>query len=123
MPDHVHMLAQPLSKGEGAWELGEVLHSVKGFSAHQIAKKWRRKVVGNHAQCADGTLIHGAVEPDSLSVYRVWQDERYDRWIRDEAEFAEKWQYIADNPVKNGLVAAAAEYRWLYVAEESPWRV
>jgi REP element-mobilizing transposase RayT len=38
MPDHVHVLAQPLAKGDGVWELGELLHSVKSYSAHQIGK-------------------------------------------------------------------------------------
>jgi hypothetical protein len=50
----------------------------------------------------------------------VWQDERFDRWIRDENEFAEKWQYIADNPVKRGLAASAADYPWLFLLEETP---
>ena len=34
----------------------------------------------------------------------IWQDERYDRIVRDEAEFLEKWQYIMNNPVKKELV-------------------
>ena len=101
MPDHVHVLAQPLPKGEGVWDLAELLHSVKSFSAHQIAKgrKDRR---------------------DSGPSSPIWQDERYDRWIRDDDEFAEKWQYIADNPVKEGLAATAKEYQWLYLLEERP---
>jgi hypothetical protein len=48
------------------------------------------------------------------------KDERYDRWIRVDDEFAEKSQYIADNPVKEGLAAAAVEYRWLYLLDERP---
>jgi REP element-mobilizing transposase RayT len=38
MPDHVHVLAQPLPKGGGVWDLAELVHSVKSFSAHEIAK-------------------------------------------------------------------------------------
>ena len=85
MPDHVHVLAQPLAKGDGVWELGELLHRVKSYSAHQIPKvsKDRR----------DARPTRPAISP-------IWQDERYDRWVRDDDEFAEKWQYIADNPVK-----------------------
>ena len=44
----------------------------------------------------------------------IWQDERYDRWMRDEDEIAEKWEYIVGNPVKAGLVEQAEHYRWLY---------
>jgi REP element-mobilizing transposase RayT len=95
MPDHVHALARPLAKGEGVWDLQAILHSIKSYSAHQINKRRGRR----------GPF---------------WQDERYDRWIRDEDEFAEKWQYIADNPVKRELVAKAEDYKWLYLLERLP---
>ena len=39
MPDHVHVLACPLAKGDGFWDLGELIHSVKSYSAHQIYKQ------------------------------------------------------------------------------------
>jgi len=90
MPDHVHLLAQPLNHPEdGSIDLGEIIHSVKSFSAHQINRSRRRR---------------GA----------VWEQERYDRIIRDEPEFLEKWQYIRNNPLKQGLVSAAEDYAWLY---------
>jgi putative transposase len=44
----------------------------------------------------------------------VWQDERFDRIVRDEKEFNEKWEYIKTNPVKNGLSQKPADYLWLY---------
>ena len=109
MPDHVHVLAKPLAKGDGVWELGELLHSVKSFSAHQIAKARKDRRDADPTGLAD------------LTSGPIWQDERYDRWVRDEDEFAEKWQYIADNPVKAGLAATAAEYKWLYLLEELPY--
>lgn len=90
MPDHVHALAQPLVKGEGGvYDLGEILHSVKSFSAHKINQ--RRGMEG-----------------------LVWQDERFDRIVRDEVEFNEKWQYIRNNPVKNGLSERPEDYPWFY---------
>lgn len=90
LPDHVHILAQPLTKQDGgAFELAEIIHSVKSFSSQKINRQRRGK---------------GA----------VWQDERYDRIVRDEAEFLEKWQYIRNNPVKEALAAIPEEYSWLY---------
>jgi putative transposase len=90
LPDHVHGLAQPLWRDDGgAFDLGEILHSIKRFSARKI----------NQARGEQGPL---------------WQDERYDRIVRDEAEFLEKWQYIRNNPVKEGLAATPEEYLWLY---------
>jgi putative transposase len=90
LPDHVHVLAQPLWRdGSGAFDLGEILHSIKRFSARKI----------NQARGEQGSL---------------WQDERYDRIVRDDEEFLEKWQYIRNNPVKVELADAPEEYPWLY---------
>jgi len=90
LPDHVHVLAQPLCRDDGgAFDLGEILHSIKRFSARKI----------NQARGITGSL---------------WQDERYDRIIRDEAEFLEKWQYIRNNPLKTGLALFPEDYPWLF---------
>lgn len=90
LPDHVHLLSQPLSRGEeGFFDLSEIIHSVKSFSAQKISQ--HRGVQGT-----------------------IWQDERYDRIVRDEAEFLEKWQYIRNNPLKEGLASQSEEYPWLY---------
>ena len=90
LTDHVHLLAQPLKKAEtGCFDLAEILHSIKRFSARKI----------NQERGAEGSL---------------WQDERYDRIVRDEAEFLEKWQYIRNNPLKAGLTLYAEDYPWLY---------
>jgi putative transposase len=86
LPDHVHILAQPLQKTEGGWfDLAEILHSIKRFSARKI----------NQARGNKGSL---------------WQDERYDRIVRDEAEFLEKWEYIRNNPLKSGLAIYPEDY-------------
>jgi putative transposase len=90
LPDHVHVLAQPLLRDAGgAFDLGEILHSIKRFSARKI----------NQARGNKGSL---------------WQDERYDRIVRDDAEFLEKWQYIRNNPGKQGLSPMPEDYPWLY---------
>ena len=90
LPDHVHLLSQPLSRGEGGFfDLSEIIHSVKSFSAQKISQ--HRGVKGT-----------------------IWQDERYDRIVRDEAEFLEKWQYIRNNPLKEGLASQSEDYPWLY---------
>jgi len=90
LPDHTHALVQPLPHPDGgAYDLGEIIHSVKRFSVYQI----------NRLRGAKGSL---------------WQDERYDRIVRDEAEFLEKWNYIRNNPVKVGLSEYPEDYPWLY---------
>ena len=118
MPDHVHVLAQPLRKGDGVWDLAELMHGIKSYSAHQIAKARadRRDAGPTDAGPTDSAEGGTNVPP----VGRIWQDERYDRLVRDEEEFAEKWHYIANNPVKNGIAATAGDYRWLYLLEQFP---
>jgi putative transposase len=69
--------------------LESILHTSKSYTAHEI----------NRIQ---------------NSVGAVWQDERYDRTMRNEDEFWEKWAYIADNPLKCGLVNDALTYPWLF---------
>jgi hypothetical protein len=34
--------------------------------------------------------------------------------MRDEDELAEKWEYIASNPIRAVLVERPEQYRWLY---------
>jgi REP element-mobilizing transposase RayT len=90
MPDHVHILGKPLPlPGGGVVNLGKVIHSVKSYSAHEIRKK----------RGSDGS---------------IWQDERFDRIVRDENEFWNKLEYIRNNPVKNELVENFEDYPWLY---------
>ena len=90
LPDHVHVLAQPLPHPDGGvHNLADIVHSVKRFSVYQISKR----------RGANGS---------------IWQDERYDRIVRDEAEFLEKWNYIRNNPVKGGLATKPEDYPWFY---------
>jgi REP-associated tyrosine transposase len=92
MPDHVHCLVQPLAlpESEDVYDLAEIIHSVKSFSVHQI----------NSQRGSRGS---------------IWQDERFDRIVRDEMEFLEKWQYIMNNPLKQELVKGWEDYPWLYI--------
>ncbi|MEJ2672962.1 MAG: hypothetical protein P8168_12340 [Deltaproteobacteria bacterium] len=90
MPNHVHVITQPLFLSDGgAVNLSGIIRSVKTFSARTIHA--RRGIRGTS-----------------------WQDERYDRFIRDEAELLQKWQYLRHNPVERGLVAKPEDYPWLY---------
>ena len=89
LPDHVHVLAKTLTNpGGGFFDLGEIIHSVKSYSAQKISQQRGKR---------------GS----------IWQDERYDRIVRDEAEFLEKWNYIRNNPVKSGLADRPEDYPWL----------
>jgi putative transposase len=88
MPDHVHVIFQPRAKEPGTWfDLAEIMKGLKGASARRI-----NQLLGTH-----GT---------------VWQDESYDRIIRDDQELEEKLSYMHQNPVKAGLVANPEDYEF-----------
>ncbi len=85
MPDHVHLLLTPERSGDGWHALSELTHSIKSYTAHELNKK------------------RGSEGP-------VWQSESFDRIVRDQDEFDEKWNYMLNNPVKAGLAGAPTEY-------------
>lgn len=88
MPDHVHLILQPLQSSPETWhDLSSIMKGIKGVSARRI-----NLLLGTSGQ--------------------VWQDESYDRSIRDEAEYREKWNYIWENPVRAALVAFPEEYEF-----------
>jgi REP-associated tyrosine transposase len=82
MPNHVHLMIEPLAP------MAKITHAVKGSTARQA------------------NLLLGRT-----GKY-FWQDESFDHWIRDEAEFAKVKKYIERNPVSAGLASEAAEWPW-----------
>ena len=89
MPDHVHLLIKPL----GEYTLSRVMKGIKGVSARLL----------NQLRDTQGT---------------VWQDESWDRIVRDAEEFQEKLQYMANNPVKSGLVQEGEKYAAWFLESE-----
>jgi alanyl-tRNA synthetase/REP element-mobilizing transposase RayT len=98
MPDHVHMIIQPGIKETDAqgqpvfWPLSEILHSIKSFSAKEV----------NQLDNTSGVL---------------WQDERFDRFIRSDADLQEKFRYVCGNPWTAGIVDEQTPYRWLWTQD------
>jgi carbamoyl-phosphate synthase large subunit len=74
MPNHVHVLVQP-AKGQS---LSDILHSWKSFSAKEIDRLIKR-------------------------TGPVWQEENYDRIVRNFEELTRCRDYIARNPEKARL--------------------
>jgi type I restriction enzyme R subunit/putative DNA methylase len=82
MANHVHTLLLPLVAP------CKLFQSIKGFSARAANK-----------------LLGRMGEP-------FWENESYDHWARDAAEFARIIRYIENNPVRAGLASRPEEYRW-----------
>ena len=81
MDDHVHLIAAPT----GERNLSSLLHTWKSFTSHELVKRFQR-------------------------LAPVWQEESYDRAVRNEHELYEKAEYILSNPQRRwpGLT----DYPW-----------
>ncbi len=93
MHDHVHVLLV-LAHDEVLWR---VLHSWKSFTGHRLRSLGDRPIP-------------------------VWQDESFDRIVRDDRELIEKVRYIETNPRKRW--PELGEYRWVWHRwmEQTEWR-
>ncbi len=80
MPNHVHVLARPYS--DAVFPLERLVQGWKSYSAKAINQQLGRS------------------EP-------VWQDEFFDRIIRDEEHLYRCLQYIGSNPRRAGLAVAS----------------
>jgi len=89
MPNHVHVVFEP----GAAFTLPELIKSWKGTSARFLTKCQGRK----------GSL---------------WQDDYYDRLIRDPEHLYRAIRYIKENPMKAGLAFSEYTY-WESEATES----
>jgi putative DNA methylase len=89
MPNHVHLLMTPLVV------VSKVMQSLKRFTARE------------------GNRMLG------LTGQPFWQDESYDRLVRNDTEFAHIAHYIERNPVTAGLATTPEEYPWSSVGRVS----
>jgi REP element-mobilizing transposase RayT len=81
-PNHVHLLILPKEA------LSVITRGLKGSTARQA-----NQLLGRTGQ-------------------RFWQQESFDRWVRNDREFERIARYIEENPVSAGLVRAAALWPW-----------
>ncbi len=85
MNDHVHVLVRDLKN-----DLEEIVRNWKSFTANRLQR------------------AHGRSGS-------IWQEEYFDRIVRDEKEFGDKLRYVQNNPVKRWPGTKA--YRWIWVRE------
>jgi REP-associated tyrosine transposase len=87
MNDHVHVLVQPMAEER----LEKIVHSWKSFTAHSLQSRHGRRG-------------------------RIWQGEYFDRVVRDDKEFVQKFDYIVSNPWKRW--PQLADYPWVWPGNE-----
>jgi putative transposase len=82
MANHVHLLITPLVP------VSKLMQSLKRFAAREF-----NRILG-------------------VSGQPFWQDESYDRLVRDEIEFERIANYIEMNPVSAGVAATPEDFLW-----------
>jgi putative transposase len=82
MPNHVHVLLDP------HLPLAKISGVIKGVAARDINSRLGR------------------------SGKPLWQDESFDHWIRNSAEFERVRQYIEWNPVRARLAPRPEDWKW-----------
>jgi putative transposase len=82
MPNHVHIL------NERRMDPVRALKGIKGTTAREI-----NRILGRTGR-------------------PFWQDESFDRWVRNESEFDRIRAYIERNPVKAGFVSDPEDWPW-----------
>jgi len=70
-------------------------------------------VRGNHGFVLS-TWVSGLKRAMSVAVakQRLWQPGFFDHVLRSTESYAEKWNYVRENPVRAGLVDDAANWRY-----------
>lgn len=89
MSNHVHFIFYKLTK-----TLSSVMSSIKGYSANEA-----NKIINNTGKA-------------------FWQDESFDRRVRNRMDLKDKIQYVLNNPVKAGLVKDWRDWQWNYIRPE-----
>jgi RecG-like helicase/REP element-mobilizing transposase RayT len=99
MPNHVHLLIEPMIERASAssrssfFSLSKILHTIKSFTANRI----------NQIENVSGP---------------VWETESFDRLIRSESDLAEKFRYITRNPWDAGVAKQNEDYPWVWTQED-----
>lgn len=97
MPNHVHVLLEPLRiTGSGEqpdspedseqWQLRRIMHGIKSYTASKA-----NRMLGRRG--------------------RFWQEESFDHWVRGN-EYERIVSYIDMNPVRAGLCKVPEEWPW-----------
>ena len=89
MPDHVHFFASPPDREAS---LSSFLQGFRSF-------------------------VTKSLRPQGYP-YPLWQREFFDHLLRSEESYRSKWEYVRQNPIRQGLIKRAED--WPYAGEIHP---
>ncbi len=110
-PELAELVVQAIVEGRDT--LGHYdLHAFVVMANHVHVLITPRVPVSKLLQRLKGSTARRANEMLGLTGRAFWQEESYDRWMRDEREFQRIRVYIEENPVRASLVALPEDYPW-----------
>ena len=83
MPNHAHMLLTPCA----GYDLSGIMHSIKSYTANEANRLLKRKG-------------------------QFWQEDYFDRFIRNQSHYESVVAYIENNPVKAKLCERPEDWRF-----------
>ena len=90
MPNHIHLLIKPLTDEKGeSYHLSDIIKRIKTYTAKMINQELKR-------------------------TGKVWEDDYFDRIIRNEQDYYNVINYYLKNPVKAGLVDYIKDWEYSY---------
>ncbi len=119
MPNHAHVLFQPLYD----WTVAKIVASWKKFTAREICE-FRKAGTGDAPANIPGNTPGNAALASGIRKTAnqeiggprksapVWHREYWDRFIRSDRHFQQAVEYIHGNPVKAGLVGRPEDWPW-----------
>jgi len=84
MPDHVHLFARAALDAK---PLANWVGTWKSLSARRL-------------------------QPTAGPGGPFWQADYFDRYLRSAESYGEKWHYVTENPVRQGLCESAEQWPW-----------
>ena len=94
MPNHVHILIKIYSNSS----ISNIVHSWKSYTSKRI-----KEILSKEAKNAE----------DLEFVDKIgWQEDYWDRYIRDEVHYFNAVEYIHNNPVKAGLCENPTDWKF-----------
>lgn len=105
MPNHVHVVFEPLSRSEWHSDLLKSDGHSDLLPLNKILQSLKRRTA------RQANIILGREGA-------FWQDESYDRVIRNSEEYIRIINYVLENPVKAGLVSQWNQWQWTYCRHE-----
>jgi REP element-mobilizing transposase RayT len=107
MPDHVHFFcaaehnSKTLSVFVGAW---------KEWTSKRIAGELGPVVAAGVDRGPGAGAMNDMPRSPRAATTRVWQREFFDHVLRSEESYAEKWEYVRQNPVRAGLATGVEDW-------------